>query len=149
MQYLGVLFHSSLLLHIFWYINHKKIKGNECIYVTIFYFADKYQHPYCASTNEEWLSWKVGKRRASEVRSWFWEILLFLVRKDMDVNEHERLTIQLYIWTQTTVKKTVLFCCSTFHNHSRVFSNKNNSYPKMSMKQPLACSWVGTLNFCR
>ncbi|XP_063425180.1 YEATS domain-containing protein 2-like isoform X2 [Mytilus trossulus] len=28
--------------------------------------ADKYQHPYCASTSEEWLSWKVGKRRASE-----------------------------------------------------------------------------------
>ncbi|XP_052092646.1 YEATS domain-containing protein 2-like [Mytilus californianus] len=28
--------------------------------------ADKYQHPYCASTSAEWLSWKVGKRRASE-----------------------------------------------------------------------------------
>ncbi|CAC5399046.1 YEATS domain-containing protein 2 [Mytilus coruscus] len=28
--------------------------------------ADKYQHPYCASTSVEWLSWKVGKRRASE-----------------------------------------------------------------------------------
>ena len=51
-------------------------------------------------------------------------------------------TIQLFIWTQTTVKKKVLFWCSIFHNHSRVFSNKNNSYPKMSMKQPLACSWA-------
>ena len=24
-------------------------------------------HPYCAVTDEEWLSWNVGKRRASEV----------------------------------------------------------------------------------
>ena len=40
-QYLGVLFHSSLLLHIFWYINHKKIKGKECIHVARKYYLKK------------------------------------------------------------------------------------------------------------
>ena len=35
-SYLRVLFHSSQLLHTFWYINHKKIKGKECIDVTKF-----------------------------------------------------------------------------------------------------------------
>jgi len=34
-SYLYVLFHSSSLLLKFWYINHKKIKGKECIHVTI------------------------------------------------------------------------------------------------------------------
>lgn len=24
-------------------------------------------HPYCARSSEEWLSWNIGKRRASEV----------------------------------------------------------------------------------
>ena len=32
---LCVLFHSSELLLTFWFINHKKIKGKECIHVTI------------------------------------------------------------------------------------------------------------------
>ena len=35
-SYLRVLFHSTMLLLTFWYINHKKIKGKECIHVTIF-----------------------------------------------------------------------------------------------------------------
>ena len=34
-SYMCVLFHSSQLLLSFWYINHKKIKGKECIHVTI------------------------------------------------------------------------------------------------------------------
>jgi hypothetical protein len=33
-SYLCVLFHSSWLLLTFWYINHTKIKGKECILVT-------------------------------------------------------------------------------------------------------------------
>jgi len=45
--------------------------------------------------------------------------LVFLVRKNMDVNEQ------------------CFYCCSTFHSHSRVFNNEQNSYPKMSVKQPL------------
>jgi hypothetical protein len=40
------------------------------------------------------------------------------------------------------LKFTVLQCCSTFPNHSRVFNNEQHSYPKMSVKRPLACSWV-------
>ena len=31
---ISYLFHNSLLLLTFWYINHKKIKGKECIHVT-------------------------------------------------------------------------------------------------------------------
>ena len=34
-SYLCVLFHSSQLLFTFGYINHKKIKGKECIHLTI------------------------------------------------------------------------------------------------------------------
>jgi hypothetical protein len=37
-SYLCVLFHSSLLLLTFWYINHKQIKGNNCIHVTTHLF---------------------------------------------------------------------------------------------------------------
>jgi len=33
-SYLRVLFHSPKLWLTFWYINHKKIKGKECIHVT-------------------------------------------------------------------------------------------------------------------
>jgi hypothetical protein len=32
-----ILFHDSYLLLTFWYINHKKIKGKECIHVTIIF----------------------------------------------------------------------------------------------------------------
>ena len=35
-SYLRVLFHSSWMFLTFWDINHKKIKGKECIHVTIF-----------------------------------------------------------------------------------------------------------------
>ena len=30
--------------------------------------------------------------------------------------------------------------CSAFHNHSSVFNNEYNSYPKMSSIRPIACS---------
>ena len=35
-SYLCVLFQSSYLLFTFWYIKYKKIKGKECIYVTMY-----------------------------------------------------------------------------------------------------------------
>lgn len=35
------------------------------------YIVDIHQHPYCARTNEQWLGWNVGKRRASEVSTNF------------------------------------------------------------------------------
>jgi len=62
-----------------------------------------------------------------------------LVRKGMDVNEHERLSII----TQIKVKEQCFSCSSTFYSHSKVLNNdnENNSYAKMSVKQPLAYSW--------
>jgi hypothetical protein len=54
------------------------------------------------------------------------------MRKDkMDVNEHERLS-------SITLRQKVKYkYCSTFHSHSMVFNNEQNSYPKMSVKQPV------------
>jgi hypothetical protein len=39
------------------------------------------------------------------------------------------------------VKEQCFYCCSIFHSHRRVFNNKHNSYPKMSMNQPLTWNW--------
>jgi hypothetical protein len=33
-----------------------------------------------------------------------------------------------------------MWCCSSFHNQSRIFNNEHNSYPKMSVKRPIAYS---------
>jgi hypothetical protein len=33
---------------------------------------------------------------------------------------------------------SVFYCCSTFHSHSRISNNESNSYPKISLKRPLA-----------
>jgi len=66
-------------------------------------------------------------------------VLFTLVRNDMDVNEHERLQHHI-------TQKLVLYCCSTFQSHSIVFNTQHNSYPKMSVKQPIACSWEGIFN---
>jgi len=35
----------------------------------------------------------------------------------------------------------ISFIAVLHFSHSRVFNNENNSYPKMSVKRPLACSW--------
>ena len=61
-----------------------------------------------------------------------------LVRNYMDINDREN--IKLYTLTQVKAKEQHFYCCSTFHNHSRVFINENNSWPKMSVKQPLTCN---------
>lgn len=45
--------------------------------------------------------------------------ILFFVRKDMDVTEHERL--HNYTWTPIKVQEDRLYFCSTYHCHSRVF----------------------------
>jgi len=62
-----------------------------------------------------------------------------LVRKDMDVNEPERLS---NITLRHQVKEQHFYCCSTYHSQSKALNNELGSYPKMSMKQPLVCSWV-------
>ena len=50
------------------------------------------------------------------------------------------------ITLQHKLKEEDFYCCSTFHNHSRVFNKENNSYPKMSVKRPLTCSWAELIN---
>ena len=50
----------------------------------------------------------------------------------MDVNEHGRLS-NFTLWSQIKVKEQHFYCCFTF-NHSSVFKNEHNSYPKMSVK---------------
>ena len=61
-----------------------------------------------------------------------------IVRKDMAVNELERLSdIELgYI----KVKEQRFYSCSTFHSHSSVFNKEQHSYYKTSIKQHLTCS---------
>ena len=41
----------------------------------------------------------------------------------------------LHLDTQIKVKEHHFYCCSTFHSHNGIF-NYDNSYPKMSVKQP-------------
>ena len=48
----------------------------------------------------------------------------------MDVNEHERLS-NITLKTQIKVKEQYLYCCSTFHRHSKVFNNKHNTYQQV------------------
>ena len=48
--------------------------------------------------------------------------------------------LTLHLDTKYKVQKQHFYYCSTFHSHSRVFNNKNISYPKMSVKGPIACS---------
>jgi len=50
----------------------------------------------------------------------------------MDVNEYERWS-SITLKTQNQVKAHHFYFCSAFHSHSRVFTNKNNSYPKMNV----------------
>ena len=40
------------------------------------------------------------------------------------------------------VKEQPFYRCSSFHSHSKIFNNAQNSNPKMSVKRPLACSWA-------
>ena len=49
-----------------------------------------------------------------------------VVRKDMDVNEHERLS-NITLKTQIKVKEQCFYCCSTLHCHSKVFNNEDKS----------------------
>jgi len=44
--------------------------------------------------------------------------------------------------TEIKVKEQCFYCCSASHSHSMVFKNEQNSYPKMSVKRPLASRWV-------
>ena len=60
-----------------------------------------------------------------------------LVRKDMDVNEHERLSNCTH---KTQTKERNRDCIAVLHfSHCRVFNNEHKSYPKMSVKRALTC----------
>ena len=56
---------------------------------------------------------------------------LVLVRKEMDVDEHDTLSNI----THHQVKKQRFHCCSAYHVHSMVFDNEQNSYHNMSVKR--------------
>jgi hypothetical protein len=56
------------------------------------------------------------------------ERLSNITLSQIKVNEHERLSnITL---SQLKVKEERFYCCTTFHSHSRHFSNKDKLYPK-------------------
>jgi len=46
----------------------------------------------------------------------------------------------LHLKTYIQSKEQHFYCSSAFHGHSRVFNNKQCSYPKISAKRP--CSWA-------
>jgi hypothetical protein len=58
------------------------------------------------------------------------------ITRCMDINEYERLSNI----THNKIQKEALIAGSIFHSHSRIGNNKNNSFPKMSVKRYLACS---------
>jgi hypothetical protein len=61
-----------------------------------------------------------------------------LIRKDMYINEHWRLS---NITLRHTLKEQSFNCCSSFLSYNRVLSNElNYSYPKISVELPLAYS---------
>ena len=71
--------------------------------------------------------------------------LLYIVTKDIDVNEHKKLsniTLRHKLKYNVLVKEHHFYCCSTFNSIGRVFNNGNNPYHKMSMKRALTCSWA-------
>jgi hypothetical protein len=45
-----------------------------------------------------------------------------LISQDIDVNEHEK---------YESKGTDFVYCCSTFHSHSRVFNNQHNAYPEI------------------
>jgi hypothetical protein len=61
-----------------------------------------------------------------------------LIRKDMYINEHGRLS---NITLRHKLKEQSFNCCSSFLSYNRVFNNElNYSYPKISVELPLAYS---------
>ena len=62
---------------------------------------------------------------------------LSLLWKDMDGNEHERLS---NFTLRHKAKEQCCYCCAALHNHNRAFNN--NSYTTMSIKPPLTFSWA-------
>jgi len=61
-----------------------------------------------------------------------------LIRNDMDGNKQRLSNITL----KHKIKEQHFYCCSTFHSHSRVFNNENNSYTKMTTSRHLCGSDV-------
>jgi len=44
--------------------------------------------------------------------------------------------------TTINVKEQCLYCCSTFHSHSRIFNKEHHSCPQVSVEWAIACSWA-------
>jgi len=57
-------------------------------------------------------------------------------------------TIQHDTWTPIKVKEKRFYYLSTFNSHSRFLNHGNNSYPKMCVKHPLACTWAKLFISC-
>jgi hypothetical protein len=54
----------------------------------------------------------------------------------MDENEHDKLS-NITLKHKLKFKEQHFYYCSVFHGHSNDFNNEHNSYPKMSVKQPV------------
>ena len=59
----------------------------------------------------------------------------------MDVNERERLS-NVTLRHNIKVEEHCFYCCSTFHSHSKVFNNENNSYAKNECETAPSLQWV-------
>ena len=67
-----------------------------------------------------------------------------LARTYMDENEHERLskvTLRHKLPVNEVIKQ-LFYCCSTCQSHSKIFNKEPNLYPKMRVKDTLACCWA-------
>ena len=58
-------------------------------------------------------------------------------KKDMDFNEHERLS-NITLKTQIKVKVQRGYWFATLHSDSSVFNNEHSSYPNMCVKRLLS-----------
>ena len=58
----------------------------------------------------------------------------------------ERLS-DLTLRHESKVRWQHFYCSYTFHSHCSVFNNEHNSYPKMSVKRSLTCSWVVLVSY--
>ena len=94
------------------------------------------------------LFYELWKFRRVSLLNWIQEVIgikvvQYLIRMDMDVNEHGRLS-NFTLETKLTVKEHKLYCCYPSHNHRKVFNNEHSSYTNMSVKRSLAISLVFT-----
>jgi hypothetical protein len=71
-----------------------------------------------------------------------------LVKMDMDVNEHERLS-NITLKTQIQVKEQCFYGCSAFNSHSGIYNNEQNSYPSIKIQSDgFQCVFVLNNKIC-